>query len=106
MRLDSKYLAELVAYEWASQTESVNTSALHFTKLLSYSQDIPVAVDTRNELLGQLNFDTIRIWHSEPEALINMQKEKYLPLIHWFNNTFKVIFSIFLLFYVVWPYTD
>ncbi|KAJ3213952.1 ATP synthase complex assembly protein atp12 [Dinochytrium kinnereticum] len=85
-------LAMLAAAEWEGQDKFLKASSLPITSLVSRGTnslvDERVRTDLIEYLLRYLHTDTVCYHQEEPEALIELQKTYWDPLIEWVNKRF------------------
>jgi len=92
-QVDNELLAQMVGFEWQSQTVSIKQSTMHLTSLLNTSMDNPHKLSKENlinALSEYLSTDTI-LYFDEPHStqnLLAIQEAKWKPLIDWFNSKF------------------
>jgi ATP synthase F1 complex assembly factor 2 len=92
-QVDNEILAQMVGFEWQSQTASIKQNTMHLTSLLNTSMDNPHKITKEtliNALSDYLSTDTI-LYFDEPHStqnLLEIQEAKWKPLIGWFNSKF------------------
>lgn len=93
-QVDNELLAQMVSFEWQSQTASIKQNTMHLTSLLNTSMDNPHKLSREtliNALSEYLSTDTI-LYFDEPHStqnLLALQEAKWKPLIDWFNTKFN-----------------
>jgi len=84
----------LVATEWENQDKLLKTHALPMTSLVSRAidamHDEPTRAQVREALLKYLYTDTICFHQDYPDALVELQKKHWDPIISWARDTFKI----------------
>jgi len=92
-QIESEPLALAVANEWMSQKDQVVLSQMHINGLCNTCLDDPMKAskeDLVDHVLGYLGTDTVLFYSEEPPALVELQKEKWSPVILWFRERFGV----------------
>lgn len=91
----SELLANMCAFEWESQRESIRLGTMHLTSLINTSLDNPNKLTKEGLVDGLLEYlptDTVLFFstddNDEANKLIQSQEEKWRPIISWFNHKF------------------
>ncbi|XP_031571861.1 ATP synthase mitochondrial F1 complex assembly factor 2-like isoform X2 [Actinia tenebrosa] len=95
--LPSKQLAMAVAAEWNMQKDVIETSNMNLTTLAYITIDKPNPRTKATQITEVLEFlctDTVCFPASEPEDLVNLQKQEWEPIIAWFNARFNARFDV------------
>lgn len=93
LRVDSEPLAIVLATEWDSQKETINTSSMHLTSLVTTSQDNPYNLskpDLVDSILNNLSTDTLLYQSDKDDALYQLQEKDWDPVLQWFNERYSV----------------
>ncbi|KAK9510962.1 hypothetical protein O3M35_005629 [Rhynocoris fuscipes] len=91
-KVDNKILALMIAKEWDSQLEEIQSSTMHLTALCNTALENPnhvVKEEAVDKLMGYLETDAV-LYHSRNEEVNALQKREWSPLIEWFNKDFEV----------------
>ncbi|XP_050032628.1 ATP synthase mitochondrial F1 complex assembly factor 2 [Dermacentor andersoni] len=86
-------LAVAVATEWDCQQTEINPNEMHLTGLCNTVVDNPskkTKEDTASDILEFLESDTLCYRMQEPDELVTLQKEKWDPLLRWYEERFNV----------------
>ncbi|XP_029634697.1 ATP synthase mitochondrial F1 complex assembly factor 2 [Octopus sinensis] len=86
-------LALAVATEWNGQKNIIKQNKMHLTTLCNTAIDNPLQrskTDLIRSILHFLETDTLCYRMSEPEDLLELQKQKWDPIIDWFKNRYNV----------------
>jgi len=92
-KVTNEPLAQTVALEWLSQGETLQVSQMHVTGLCNTAQDNPARLSKEglvDQILGFLRTDTILYYAEEPPELLDLQVNKWSPVINWFRERYKV----------------
>jgi len=91
---DRRLLALLIAVEWDSQDAMLKHHALPVTSLASRAIDGLASAKTRTEveanLIRYFETDTICFHESHPPALVELQKERWDPVLEWARGTYNI----------------
>ena len=94
--LPTKMLAELVAAEWDTELEILDTSTMYMTRLANTTIDwvLESRVQLIEEVTEYINTDLVchRAW--EPEVLRKRQAVVWDPLVFWFNGKYGVDLTV------------
>ena len=93
--VDNRLFAHMVAQEWSSQGVTLKQTTMHLTSLLNTCADNPNKV-TKEALIANicdyLHTDTVLFFHadeaSSTKQLHELQTQRWLPLVDWFNERF------------------
>eukprot|EP00106_Octopus_bimaculoides_P009424 XP_014776866.1 PREDICTED: ATP synthase mitochondrial F1 complex assembly factor 2-like [Octopus bimaculoides] len=86
-------LALAVATEWNGQKNAIKQNKMNLTMLCNTAIDNPLQrskTDLIRSILHYLETDTLCYRMSEPEDLLELQKQKWDPIIDWFKNRYNV----------------
>lgn len=92
-QVESEPLALAVANEWMGQKDNVMLSQMHMNGLCNTCIDDPgrASKDKLVEhILSFLETDTILFYAEEPPKLVELQKDKWSPVILWFRERYGV----------------
>lgn len=92
----SELLANMCAFEWESQRESIRLGTMHLTSLVNTCLDNPNKLTKEGLIDGLLEYlptDTILFFDNEggneqADKLVQLQEEKWRPIVTWFNHKF------------------
>jgi len=89
LKIESKPLALAIAQEWDAQGEYVNKAQMRITGLTFTTLDNPFN-DSRasltSKILDYLPSDTLLYFAEEPDRLVQLQHEKWAPVIRQVNS--------------------
>lgn len=91
--MESEALANAVANEWLAQKDTIMLSQMHINALCNTCIDNPGRTDKEklvNSILGFLSTDTILFYSEKPDSLLSLQRQKWSPVIVWFNQRYGV----------------
>ena len=85
---DRPLLACLIAQEWDEQTQLIKPHSLPLTSLMSRAIDALQDDDrgrkeVQDYLMRYLDTDTVCFFDKEPARLVQLQKERWTPLLEW-----------------------
>jgi ATP synthase F1 complex assembly factor 2 len=86
-KVEGEALALAVAQEWSAQKEQIMTQQMHLTGLANVCVDNPTNAGPEEMAEGVLAFldtDTLLFISAEDEALAELQRQRWLPIIDWF----------------------
>lgn len=86
-------LAIAVATEWDCQQKEINPNEMHLTGLCNTVLDNPskkTKEDMASDILEFLESDTLCYRMDEPDDLVILQKEKWDPLLRWYEERHSV----------------
>ncbi|XP_059484743.1 ATP synthase mitochondrial F1 complex assembly factor 2 [Neocloeon triangulifer] len=89
LRVSNESLALALCHEWDSQKDTINLSTMHLHGLVSTALDNPnklTKMDLAQSIAQYLETDTVLYHSEEPEDLLNLQAEKWVPIIAWYND--------------------
>jgi len=92
----TKPLALAIANEWNMQITEIDTHSMPLTSICNTTIDNPTKIsksDLVYELINFLHTDTICCLSEEPERLVILQNEKWLPVRDWFSKRYNVNIS-------------
>ena len=86
-------IANHIVEEWASQGDDIIPDTMPFTQILNTKQD---RVSQERDamcvsVLKYLDTDLICYFADDPQALIDLQKEQWQPILDWFEQEFSVV---------------
>jgi len=91
-QVGDKTLANMIAFEWQSQTDTIKRHSMHLTSLINTCMDNPGKLTKENlitSLIEYLQTDTLLYFDSYSiEKLDRAQETKWRPLVDWFNLKF------------------
>uniref|UniRef100_A0A0C9R261 Putative f1-atp synthase assembly protein n=1 Tax=Amblyomma americanum TaxID=6943 RepID=A0A0C9R261_AMBAM len=93
MLVPNEALAVAIATEWDCQQAEINPNEMHLTGLCNTVLDNPTKKtkeDMASEILEFLESDTLCYRMQEPEDLVILQREKWDPLLRWYEERFAV----------------
>ena len=92
----NRALAELLAGEWAGQGEIIDPMTMPMTRLANSAIDgVARMLDaTRDEIAGFAGSDLLCYRASDPERLVEMQREAFDPVLAWAEAELGVRFTI------------
>jgi len=97
LQMESYPLALSVATEWRSQKEFIRLNHMHLTALSFTSQDNPLHM-TRESLakgiIDYLDTDTVCYRSAEIPDLMELENNRWNPVIEWFMNEYNVSIGI------------
>ncbi|CAL1262341.1 unnamed protein product [Larinioides sclopetarius] len=96
LQLPNEALAAAVATEWDLQQKVIQRHNMHITALCNTAIDNPCHQNPENivdSVLQYLSSDTLCFRSSDPPNLAKLQKEKWDPLLKWFENRYRVKIS-------------
>uniref|UniRef100_A0A224YSR1 ATP synthase mitochondrial F1 complex assembly factor 2 n=1 Tax=Rhipicephalus zambeziensis TaxID=60191 RepID=A0A224YSR1_9ACAR len=91
--IPNEALAVAVATEWDCQQKEINPHEMHLTGLCNTVLDNPskkTKEDMASDILEFLESDTLCYRMDEPDDLVVLQKEKWDPLLRWYEERFGV----------------
>jgi len=91
--LNSEPLALAVAHEWQTQKDLILLSQMHLTGLCNVCIDNPTKTTKYalvDSILNFLDTDTILFFSDEPPALLQKQREEWLPIINWYAEKHNI----------------
>lgn len=91
--IPNEALAVAVATEWDCQQKEINPNEMHLTGLCNTVLDNPskkTKEDMVSDILEFLESDTLCYRMEEPDDLVILQKEKWDPLLRWYEERFGV----------------
>ncbi|XP_047544559.1 ATP synthase mitochondrial F1 complex assembly factor 2 [Vanessa atalanta] len=92
LTVNNEPLARAIAIEWDAQIEHIARPTMHLTALCNTSLDNPGKLsshDITSYLLDFIATDTL-LFHSEEEELKELQEQKWVPVLEWFNKRFGI----------------
>jgi len=92
----SKLLANMCAFEWESQKESIRLGTMHLTSLINTCLDNPNKLTKEAIIKGLVEYvqtDTILFFdppgtNAMTDKLNKLQEDKWRPIVTWFNHKF------------------
>lgn len=97
LQLESYPLALAVATEWRNQENNIKQSEMHLTALSFTCQDNPRKESKESlsdKIIGFLETDTLCYRASEHQDLMNLENDKWNPIIECFMKTYNVSIGI------------
>ncbi|TPX30778.1 hypothetical protein SmJEL517_g05745 [Synchytrium microbalum] len=89
-----KALAYLVAAEWESQDRVLKAHALPLTSILTRAidslSDAEIKKGVLDQLLRYIHTDTICYHQAEPETIVQLQNENWVPIIQWLKQEYGI----------------
>jgi len=92
-QVTSEPLAHAVANEWMSQKDQVLLSQMHINGLCNTALDNPGRADKKKmveAVLSYLRTDTVLYYGEEPPELLELQIQKWSPIVNWFRERYGV----------------
>ncbi|XP_034425753.1 ATP synthase mitochondrial F1 complex assembly factor 2 [Hippoglossus hippoglossus] len=86
-------LAIAVATEWDAQRDTLKFYSMHLTTLCNTAQDNPTERNKDAMISAALKFldtDTVCYRVDEPNALVELQRNEWDPVLHWIENRYNV----------------
>jgi ATP synthase F1 complex assembly factor 2 len=93
LKIQNEFMAHAVANEWRSQKEVILLSQMHMNGLVNTCLDNPQRLDKPKlvkQILDFLETDTILFHCVEPPELLELQAQKWNPVLLWFRERFNV----------------
>ncbi|KAF8792409.1 ATP synthase mitochondrial F1 complex assembly factor 2-like [Argiope bruennichi] len=97
LQLPNEALAAAIATEWDLQQKIIQRHNMHLTALCNTAIDNPCHQNHENIVDGMLQYlssDTLCFRSNDPPSLAELQKEKWDPLLKWFENRYHVKINI------------
>ncbi|WFD32495.1 ATP synthase mitochondrial F1 complex assembly factor 2 [Malassezia sp. CBS 17886] len=95
---DRPLLACLISEEWDEQTEVVKPNSLLLTSLLARAIDSLANERERSSVeanvMGYFNTDAICFHEDQPPVLVQLQKDRWEPLLKWAEEQFRIEISV------------
>lgn len=92
-QLPNEALASAVATEWDVQQDTIKQHNMHLTSLCNTALDNPCHQSKEvlaDNILEFLVADTLCYRSCEPPEFLELQKQKWDPIIDWFKNRYRV----------------
>lgn len=88
--LPTKALAEAIAAEWEAQTDNIDPRTMPLTKLANSTLDgvVPRMGEVRAEIVAYAGNDLLCYRAEHPDRLVQMQHERWDPLLIWATERF------------------
>ncbi len=94
-QVNDEILANMIAFEWQSQQDTIKLGTMHLTSLVNTCIDNPNKLTKERvieQIIEYLQTDTLLYFDSNSvEKLEKLQETKWRPLVDWFNLKFKDI---------------
>ncbi|RWS04473.1 ATP synthase mitochondrial F1 complex assembly factor 2-like protein, partial [Dinothrombium tinctorium] len=97
LTVNNESLAFAIAHEWNSQNPIIRQDEMHLTSLTNTVLDNPLKSSKESlvdKVIEFLSSDTLCFRANEPLELMQLQKEKWDPLIKWFQTRFECEVSV------------
>ncbi|KAJ0181986.1 hypothetical protein K1T71_002708 [Dendrolimus kikuchii] len=93
LALTSEPLARAIAAEWDAQSETIAHPIMHLTALCNTALDNPGKLtkhDIVSYILDYFPTDTLLFVSDEEQELQAVQRERWMPILEWFQKRFNV----------------
>lgn len=90
-QVENETLANLISQEWHSQDNVIHLSMMHLTTLANTCQDNPFNLTSKqiiDKMKEYLITDTVLYRELDNASLLELQEEKWTPLVDWMNERF------------------
>uniref|UniRef100_A0A1I7ZHW1 ATP synthase mitochondrial F1 complex assembly factor 2 n=1 Tax=Steinernema glaseri TaxID=37863 RepID=A0A1I7ZHW1_9BILA len=91
--VESEPLAFAISQEWNSQKEHIDRTHMRLTGLAFTALDNPFEQNKESivqSILDYLETDTILTFADQPEKLVQLQEQKWSPVIEWANEKYQM----------------